>query len=249
MRLSVHKAMALCQPVMIVLWIGSFVLLAGFIPPPSPSASADEIVRMLQDDRLGFQIGLVITMFASALLVPFAAVLAAQMRRIEGPGAPLAMTQLCSAALLSLEFIIPIIVWQTAVYRADVESAELVRTLNDLGWLLFVSVISSVVVQIAAVGLAILTDEREDPIFPRWAAWLNIWVAFVLAPAGVVVFFHSGPFAWNGLISFYLPLTAYLMWSVVMYVLVRRAIVREHAESFVIRDDEVLPVTDPVLAR
>jgi len=248
MRLSVHKAMALCQPVMIVLWIGSFVLLAGFIPPPSPSASADEIVRMLQDDRLAIQIGLVITMFASALLVPFAAVLAAQMRRIEGPGAPLAMTQLCSAALLSLEFIVPIIVWQTAVYRADVESAELVRMLNDMGWLLFVSVISSVVVQIAAIGLAIFTDEREDPIFPRWAGWLNIWVAFILAPAGVIVFFHSGPFAWNGLISFYLPLTSYLVWSMVMYVLVRRAIAREHADHVAARTDSAIPDVDTVLA-
>jgi hypothetical protein len=49
--------------------------------------------------------------------------------------------------------------------------------------------------------------------------------------------------------SFYLPLTSYLVWSIVMYVLVRRAIVREHAEGVAVSAGAVIPVIDPVLAR
>jgi hypothetical protein len=31
-------------------------------------------------------------------------------------------------------------------------------------------------------------------------------------PAGVVLFLHDGPFAWNGLIGIYVPLTAFCVW-------------------------------------
>lgn len=224
---KVHKALAWSQPMMIVLWVGAFVFLAGFIPPPDPSASAQAVVAMYEDDQFAIQLGLVVTLFASALLVPFAAVVAAQMRRIEGPGAPLAMTQLCSAALLSLEFIIPIMVWQTAAFRLDDDSARLILMLNDMGWLMFVAVISSAVVQMAAIGIAILTDTRSTPVFPRWAGYFNLWVALLLAPAGLVVFFKEGALAWNGLIGFFCPLVAYCTWSITMFVLVRRAIDQE----------------------
>jgi hypothetical protein len=82
-----------------------------------------------------------------------------------------------------------------------------------------------------AIGVAILTDEREEPVFPRWAGYLNLWVALLLAPAGIVVFFKHGAFAWNGLIGFFCPLFAYCVWSITMFVLVRRAIEQEAAEK------------------
>jgi hypothetical protein len=63
------------------------------------------------------RLGMVFVMLFSALLVPFSAVVAAQMRRIEGRHEVLATTQLASDALLSVEFIIPAMVWLAAAYR------------------------------------------------------------------------------------------------------------------------------------
>lgn len=216
---------------MLVLWIVSFVALAGFIPPPSPEKTAAQVLAKYAGHTDAIRLGLMITLFASALLVPFSAAISAQMRRIEGAGAPLAATQLCSAALLSVEFIVPIMVWQTAAFRFDTESARMTQMLNDMGWLMFVAVISSVIVQILALAAAIFTDEREEPVFPRWAGYFNVWVALVLAPAGVIVFFKHGPFAWNGLLGFYLPLTSYCVWMFVTFALLRRAIDQESAEA------------------
>jgi hypothetical protein len=170
-------------------------------------------------------------MFASALLVPFAAVISAQMKRIEGARATLPGTQLVSAGLLSLEFILPLMVWQTAAYRIENQSPQIVQMLNDMGWIMFVGVISSAVVQFASIGFAILVDQREDPVFPRWAGFFNLFVAFLVSPAGIIVFFKHGPFAWNGLFSFFLPLTVFAIWIAVMVVVLFASIKQEAGES------------------
>jgi hypothetical protein len=216
---------------MVILWVASFILLAGFIPPPAPRLTPQQVVAVYRDHTDLIRLGLVITMFASALLVPFASVISAQMKRIAGARATLPGTQLVSAGLLSLEFILPLMVWQTAAYRIENQTPQLVQTLNDMGWIMFVGVISSAVVQFGSIGFAILVDERSDPVFPRWAGYFNVWVALLVSPAGIIVFFKHGPFAWNGLFSFYLPLTVFAIWIAVMVVLLRAAIDREAAEA------------------
>jgi hypothetical protein len=74
------------------------------------------------------------------------------MQRIEGHRSPLTSSQLCSAALLSLEFIIPVMVWQTAAHRPDKDSARMVQMINDMGWLMFIGVVSSLLVQLLALA-------------------------------------------------------------------------------------------------
>ncbi|WP_354700209.1 hypothetical protein DSM112329_00474 [Paraconexibacter sp. AEG42_29] len=224
MNRRVQMACVWTGPIMIIGWVAAFVVLARFIPPPSPEKSPADVVDMYREHTGAIQLGLVITLFASALLVPFAAVISAQMRRIEGPRSVMAWTQLVSAGLLSLEFIIPLMIWQTAAYRVDSNSAEIIRMLNDMGWLMFVGVISSAVVEFGSIGVAILADERDSDVFPRWAGYFNLWVAVLIIPAGVVPFFKDGPFAWNGAFAFFLPLVVFAAWIVVMTVLLRRAI-------------------------
>lgn len=217
-------------PAMIVGWVASFILLAGFIPPPPPSNSAQQVVDMFEHNTVLIRLGLMLTMFASALLVPFAAVISTQMKRIEGERSVLATTQVVSGGLLSLEFIIPLMIWQTAAYRPDI-SPEIVRMLNDMGWLMFVGVISTAVVEFAVIGITILADERETTVFPRWAGYFNIWVALLVAPAGLVPFFKQGPFGWNGAFAFFLPLVVFALWIAVMVVLLRRAIRSDEREA------------------
>jgi hypothetical protein len=210
-------------PVMIVGWVASFILLAGFIPPPPPSNSPQQVVNMYQNNTGSIRLGLMMTLFASALLVPFAAVISTHMKRIEGQRAVLSATQVVSGGLLSLEFIIPLMIWQTAAYRPDI-GPVLIRMLNDMGWLMFVGVISTAVVEFASIGLVILNDERKTGVFPRWAGYFNLWVALLVVPAGVVPFFKEGPLGWNGVLAFYVPLVVFAIWIAVMVVLLRRAI-------------------------
>jgi len=212
MNKNAQLACAWSGLVMVVVWVVSFIVLAGFIPPPSPQNGEDQILRMFTDHAVVIRLGLIFTMFASALLVPWSAVIAVQMSRIEGKRPVLAITQVAQASLLSLEFIIPLMVWQTAAYRPSPERIHLVYMLNDMGWLMFVGVISSAVMQCLTLGIAILIDKREQPIFPRWIGYLALWTAMLLAPAGVVPLFKDGPLAWNGIFGFWVPLSIFCVW-------------------------------------
>lgn len=218
-------------PVLIALWLVSWVFLARFIPPPAPSKTPQEIVEFYGERTGSIRLGMVLTVFASALLVPFAGVIAVQMKRIEGPRAVLANIQLVSAGALSIEFIVPIMFFQTIAFRLDEESARMMQMLNDMGWLIFVAVISTVIVQVLAIGLAAFIDRREVPIFPRWYGYLSLWVVLLLAPAGVTAFFKDGPFAWNGLLSFYVPLTSFVIWVGATTVVLLRAVARDSLDE------------------
>ena len=50
-----------------------------------------------------------------------------------------------------------------------------------------------------------LMDDRPEPMIPRWLTWLTIAGAFTVFFAAGPAFFKSGPFAYHGLLAFYLP--------------------------------------------
>jgi hypothetical protein len=178
-------------------------------------------------------LGLVISVFACALLVPFCAVIAAQMRRMEGVRSVLAESQLVSGGLLCVEFLLPFGIWQTALYRLHEWDPQIVQMLNDMAWLMFLGIISSACIQVASLGVAILLDKGAKPVFPRWAGYFNIWVAMIWVPAAVIPFFKGGPLAWNGVFAWWVPLTVYFSWFVVMVVLLLRNIAddEDHEEQ------------------
>lgn len=230
MEAKVQRILVWCGPLMMVFWVGAFLVLAGFIPPSDPSLSADRIVELYSSNTAGIKLGMVIAMLGSALLVPYGVAISGQLKRIDGAKA-LADTQMVSCALLSLEFITPIAVWMAAAYRFEDRAADITRAMHDLGWILFMTVIWSLWVQVIAIGAAILIDKKPKPIFPRWLGFLNIWLAFLILPAGTVLFFKGGPFAWNGIIGFYLPLVSFSVWFVCMTWAMHRNLTQQIAEG------------------
>lgn len=230
MEARVQRVLVLSGPLMMVLWIGAFLAVAGYIPPSAPGASAETITRMYTESSTSIKIGMVVAMAGSALLVPFGVAISGQLKRIDGAKA-LADVQMVSCALLSLEFITPIAIWMAASFRAGDRPMEVTRAMHDLGWILFMTVIWSLWVQLIAVGVAILLDRREHPVLPRWLAFFSLWEALLIIPAGTVLFFHDGPFAWNGAIGLYVPLVSFSLWIAATTWCVRRALTQQVAEG------------------
>lgn len=228
MNLTAQRLCVWCGPVMVATWGLAFAFLSRFIPPPAPSYTPDQILAKFSDHTGLIRLGLVISLFACALLVPWNAVIAAQMRRIEGGRSVLAETQLVSGGLLCVEFLFPFAIWQTALYRIHERDAATVQLLNDMCWLMFLGIISSACVMVAALGIGILLDKGAKPVFPRWAGYFNLFLSLDWIPAAIIVFFKSGPFAWNGVLAWWIPLSMFFLWFTVMTVLLLRAI----------RDDE-----------
>jgi hypothetical protein len=93
MEARVQRVLIWTGPAMIVLWVGAFLFIAGFIPPSAPKASAADIVALYKGCTNAIKLGMVISMAGSALLVPWAVAIWGQLKRIKGAKA-LADTQM-----------------------------------------------------------------------------------------------------------------------------------------------------------
>jgi len=195
-------------PVAIVGFGIPFVFLAGFIPPPSPSWSAEELASFFADNLTGIRVGILCAMFSSALLLPFYAVVSAEIKKIEGEPGLLSSIQWGGAIVLVTFFQMIALAWITASYRQDV-SPEITRTLNDYCWFVWSTLIPTYMFQYACMAVAGFIDRRPDPLWPRWAAYMNLWVAITGAGGVLAVFFKTGPFAWNGLVGFWIPVVLF----------------------------------------
>jgi hypothetical protein len=220
------KTQRLCAwggPVLAVLWIGGFWILAGFMPPPAPSRTAADIAEVYRHHTNAIRAGILLTVTAGALLGPFFALVSVHMRRIERDRPLLSYTHLVFAALIIAEIVFPLSFIQVAAFRAG-RPAEVLQTLNDTAWLMFVGIVCTAVVQFLVIGLAILQDRRATPIFPRWSGYYCLWTALLVTPGSFVPFFKNGPLAWNGILSWWIPVAVLALWFFVMTPVLLRAI-------------------------
>jgi hypothetical protein len=78
--------------------------------------------------------------------------------------------------------------------------------------------------QFLCMALAGFMDTRDHPIWPRWAADLNVWIAVTGAGGVLVVYMKHGPFLWNGIIGIWLSVAFFALGtSVNAWLLWRRA--------------------------
>lgn len=216
---------------MVVVWFVGFGLFAGFIPPPDPGMTPDDVARMYATNTDLLRVGLILTALVSPLLMPFTAAIAAQMKRIEGRCSPFAYAEIGLGAILVVSFIFPIMIFETASYRPE-RPAEVTAALNDTGWVMFIGVVSNAALQLVLLGILILMDKKSEPVFPRWCAYLNLWIGMLLIPGSVIVFFKDGPLAWNGLFTWWVPAASFGIWLGIMtYLLLKSAKRQEGLEQ------------------
>jgi hypothetical protein len=212
---------------MVLLGIG-FGGLCGYIPPNPPSDSAADIARFYADNRQLIRTGLVLTMLGGALLVPWVAVFAHQMKRIEGPSPVLAQTQMLAGAMVVILIVIPCMLWTAAAYRPD-RNPDIILALSDVGWFFFILALSLPVVQMSAIAICIL-GAPDQTVFPRWLGYANAWFAILLLPGALCTYFKDGVFAWNGLIGWWITILTFFAFWTVNSVMLFKAIRHEEAE-------------------
>ena len=205
----------------IVLFGIGWVALMQFLPPLAPSRSAHSIAAHFAAHRDGIRLGAVLMIISAMLWIPWAAAIAAPMRRLEGDHATLAPTQVASAAVGAAVIIVGLLCWVVAAFRPGRSLSE-IQMLSDMGFIFTIMPFAIFVVWNAALGLAIFGDDRPDPAYPRWAGYFCMWMAFLYIPGGALAFFHTGPLAWNGLLAFFVPAIAFFIWIIVMTVLALR---------------------------
>ena len=202
----------------IILFAIGWVALMRFIPPLAPSHSAQWIAAHFAAHRTAIRFGAVLMIISAMLWIPWAAAIAAPLRKLERDHPILVPTQVACAAVAAAVIIIGLLCFVVAAFRPG-RSASEVQTLSDMGFIFTIMPFAIFVVWNIALGLAIFADRRPAPAYPRWAGYLCMWMAFLYIPGGALAFFHTGPLAWDGLLAFFVPAIAFFIWIIVMTVL------------------------------
>ncbi|HEY9418255.1 MAG TPA: hypothetical protein VIQ30_26130 [Pseudonocardia sp.] len=206
-------------PVGFAMLFGAFFAGSQF-PFPSPNHDAAYIGGFYLEHVDGIRLMAVLVTTGSALTAPIAAVLGVHLLRIRGAIA-LALLEFGMGCVSALTIGIPSFFWQAAAFRPE-RDPVITQTLHDAGWLCFVATVFIVIVQVGAAGLAVLTDPGDKPVFPRWFGYLSLWVCAALLPGVLVLWFKTGPFAWNGVLTIYLAFLVFGAWFAAVIVLLLR---------------------------
>lgn len=213
-------------PVLALVLLVLFVAFPGFFPPMSPDMSAAEVGAFYRENTGRIQLSQVGFNLFGVLIVPFFLLVMVQMQRMRSETHIYAFSYLTSVVAGATLFALSSIFFAVAAFRPG-RGDELVQLLNDLAWIFFIAPIGMLVAQFVLLALAVLADDARAPVFPRWVAWYSLATAVAMAPSAGAAVAHDGPLAWDGLVSFWLRNSAYALFAVVMFFVVRAALRRQ----------------------
>lgn len=216
MRLGVWTGIALV--IMTAIGFGVFM---GYIDPPSPALSAESLLERIQRQQTPILVGAAICTFFWSFWVTWAAPILIYIRRMERT--PL-LTYASLANVGGGAAIITSIAVSFTVMAFRAENALVVQAFNDFGFFLFLYTWPPFGIWMAIIALAIFRDINPVPTFPRWVAFYNLWAAFMMAPASLMGLFKIGPFAYDGILAFWLVAVDFFIWMLVMSWVVLRKI-------------------------
>lgn len=166
MHVRVEKAAAWAGLAMTVVFMVALGLIAGVIPPFDPAESAAETAHRFSDNQVRMQIGLALMILFAYFYAPFFALLARQVRRIEGYWGVMSVTQILVGVVVPFGFALCAIFAAAAAFRVD-RSPEVTQGLSDIFWFIFVGLVGPFLTQTLVLAFAIFMDGRTVPSFPR----------------------------------------------------------------------------------
>lgn len=204
----------------VVLLLLGWTLIAGYVPAHPPSASAEEIAAIYAADSVKIRAGMIFIMFAAMMCIPFAGALAQMLYRVEGGLGMLTASQIMAGIGNTLLTFYPPMWWIIASFRVE-RSPEMIQLLNDIGWIQLIGGLTPFLPMLLTVGFAALHDKNENAPFPRWVGFFNLWVFVLVLPGQLLFFFKTGPFAWNGILAFWVPVIVFCCYFLVMQKVIR----------------------------
>jgi hypothetical protein len=206
----------------------AFVYLMEFWPLPAPTMDATQVLELYTRHNLQFRFGVVLMCLTSCFFLLWTVVICGQMARLEKGFPTWAVLAGLAGTLGTWLFAFPPILWGVAAFMVE-RNPEITLFMHQFGFICFVAPANFFLLQTVPIAVVALSpsNTREDSAFPRWLGWLTLWTG-VLGSSGIMAFvFNTGPFAWNGLISFYMPVVVFTVWIIAFVYCLLRAIGRQ----------------------
>src|SRR5438445_3018653 len=216
-------------------FIAANIFFAGLIvgnlfPPMSPSITPAEVQAFIATNAFGIKVGGLLIIISAMFCAPFDAAIYLQLKRMEGNRAIGALAQLGNGIANIQFFILPGVFFVIMAFRPD-RNIDSLYSLFDLAWIVTMLPWTVGAMQCLFTGLAILGHPEVTNVYPRWVGFFNIWIAIGMATSSVIPFFKAGPFAWNGVVGFWIPATVFGLWMLVMWWMTLKAINTESPED------------------
>jgi hypothetical protein len=184
---------AWCGPAFLVTFVLFWGVLGHNIPNPSPALSAPELAARYADNLGQIRLGFIVSMIAVCFYMPWCSYLSARISQIENGFPTLANLQLIGGALTVMVVSFSACFWAIAAFRPE-RNPDLIQFSTDTGWLII---------------------DAGTPLMPNWACYLTIFCGVSFFPASLTGVLTTGPFAWNGVMSYYFPYFCWLCWETV----------------------------------
>lgn len=224
------KAMAWSGVLLVACLFVTFYMM-GFLPPPSPDLSADEIKQIFIERKMEIRIGTALQTIGFTFYLTWAMSITMMLRTMERGLPVITWTSIANAGAGLVFFMLMPFTWAALAYRPEILDAWFIQIMNDWTWFVFILSWPPFAVFMIMIGIAILRDHNVPRIMPKWVAYLNFWCAMTISPAVLILFFKTGPFTYAGLIDFWFIFAVFFGWMVMMTVVTVKA-----ADSLKTRD-------------
>jgi hypothetical protein len=204
--------------------------LLNMLPPPSANWTSAQITQFYMDHSLQIRTGAVIASWTGAFLVPLATVLAIQMYRHEKGNPVWSILTCANGVMMTIFLVLPPIFFGVAAFTPG-RSADATAIMHELGVLTLITTDQYFIFMWVAVAvICLIPNSVVHSPFPRWFGYLTAWTALMIEAGAIAYLTRSGPFAWNGLLAFWSPVTVFGLWIAIAVTLLLKAINKQAAE-------------------
>lgn len=205
-NLRTQKFGIYCTWIFTILTIIGWLGIAHFYLPARADLGLEATkIWFYEDHRWGVLIGCTLFYIGAGLLVPGSIQFGFMLARAEGERPLWSLTTAVCGIIISLIIFFNCCAWMISAYRAET-GADVVQAFSDWAWLAFLLGWFYLALEMFSSSMAELGDQRENPMVPRWFSWMTMAGAITLMTAAGPAFMQSGPFAYHGLLGFYLPM-------------------------------------------
>jgi hypothetical protein len=203
-----------------IAWVfmaGAAFLGSGLVPPVSPSVSPVEFVDFVSDHKYRILIGMLALLIGGyTFLMTWSITLAYQVKKYANPSS-LAFWVMFAVGLNGAVIgMLCGVLGSAMAYRADALDPATTHLLYDLILFLFLIPWPPFMLWQFVTGFAILSSSNTEVLFPRWTGYFSLWAGALEVFSALCVFWYSGPFSYQGLVTFWVPGASFFIWVLVM---------------------------------
>ena len=201
------------------------------IPPIPADYTTAQMAEFFRTHYNEVRAGMAGAMLFGCFYLPWTLSITKVMRHINpNENDMLTTLQMWGGGLTVVPLVTSSVFWMTGAYRPDVLDDKTLQMLYDQGWLLIDMFYFITTIPMVMIGMAGLTDQRAQPLFPRWACWYSIWAGISFLFELLMPFFKSGLFARQGWLNFWVEFLVWFVYILLITFYVMKAIPRLERE-------------------